>query len=68
MCQSFLKLVLFADDTNIFAFGDNINDLCSRINHELSKINIWFKLYKLSLNLTKTNFFYLQNVAFQIMY
>ena len=54
--SQFLKFVLFADDTNIFASGYNINELCERINQELININIWFKVNKLSLNLSKTNF------------
>ena len=54
--SKFLKCVLFADDTNLFASGNNINTLCEQINDELSKINKWFSINKLSLNLSKTNF------------
>ena len=63
--SQFLKFVLFADDTNLFASGNNMHDLCERINQELIKVNIWFKINKLSLNLSKTNFilFTKRNVA-----
>ena len=44
------------DDTNLFASGNNINTLCEQINDELSKINKWVNIYKLSLNLSKTSF------------
>ena len=54
--SKFLKCALFADDTNLFASGNNINTLCEQINDELSKINKWFNINKLSLNLSKTNF------------
>ena len=48
--------VLFADDTNVFVSGKNINDLVSTLNCELSKLVSWLNCNKLSLNLTKTNF------------
>ncbi len=49
-----LKLLLFADDTNIFCSGDNLNRLLEVINKELRKLQNWFKSNKLSLNLSKT--------------
>ena len=59
--SDFLKFVLFADDTNLFASGDNVKILCENINRELLKINDWFKINKLSLNLSKTNFMVFTN-------
>ena len=53
--SEFLKFVLFAEDTNLFASGDNIVSLCNEINKELYKINVWFRINKLSLNLNKTS-------------
>jgi len=46
-------LGLFADDTNILIFGNNITDNCNTINTELNKLARWFKLNKLSLNMKK---------------
>lgn len=54
--SNILKFILFADDTNIFCSGKNINNLCSLVEKELFKVNEWFKLNKLSLNVSKTNF------------
>ena len=56
-----LKFVLFADDTNLFASGTDIKQLCVEINKELSKINVWFNVNKLSLNISKTNFILFKN-------
>lgn len=47
---------MFADDTNLFFSGRKISNLVSTVNSELDKINTWFKLNKLSLNVKKTNF------------
>ena len=51
-----LKLILFADDTNLFRSGYKLDELCKEISIELSKLNLWFKVNKLSLNVSKTNF------------
>ena len=51
-----LKLVLFADDTNILCSGKDLIELAKTANSELSKINLWFKINKLSLNLQKTKY------------
>ena len=51
-----LQLILFADDTNLFRSSDNLQNLCNEISTELCKLNIWFKVNKLSLNVAKTNF------------
>ena len=46
--------VLFADDTNLFISGKNINHLEQTINTELDNIILWLKTNKLSLNIKKT--------------
>jgi len=48
--------MLFADDTNLFAFHRDLNTLAQLVNRELELINTYFKVYKLSLNLDKTVF------------
>ena len=45
---------MFADDTNFFLSGINVDDLFSDMECELNKISLWFKASKLLLNLTKT--------------
>ena len=51
-----LKFILFADDTNIFFTDNNVTNCVSKLNAELLKLNKWFLLNKLSLNIAKTNF------------
>ena len=48
--------ILFADDTNLFCSDNDINDLCGIINVELDKLNTWFSVNKLSLNIQKTHY------------
>ena len=48
--------ILFADDTNLFCNGQNLDDLVQKINIEMEKIYFWVKANKLSLNVDKTNF------------
>ena len=45
---------LFADDTNLFISGRNIDLLNQKANESLKHFNNWFLAYKLSLNLNKT--------------
>ena len=47
---------MFADDTNLFLSGINVDDLFSDMNCELNKISLWFKANKLLLNFTKTKY------------
>ena len=51
-----LNFILFADDTNIFCSDKDLKYLCETVSIELDKINLWFAVNKLSLNLSKTNF------------
>ena len=50
-----LFYLLFADDTNIFISGQNIDSMCEQLNLALSSISQWFISNKLLLNVTKTN-------------
>lgn len=54
--SEFIKFILFADDTNLFMSGKDIQLLSETLNRELIELNIWFKVNKLSLNVKKTNF------------
>jgi len=47
---------MFADDTNLFFSDKSLTNLEITVNTELEKINIWFKLNKLSLNVKKTKY------------
>ena len=48
--------ILFADDTNLFATGYNLNDIVFEINKEIASIYAWVKANKLSLNIDKPHF------------
>ena len=54
--STLLFTILFADDTNIFLQGKNIDDLVKQMNLELSKIVMWLEVNRLSLNTKKTHF------------
>ena len=54
--STFVELILFADDTNLFMSHKDPVYLTASSNSELNKLSTWFKANKLSLNLRKTNF------------
>jgi hypothetical protein len=54
--STILKFVLFADDTTITYSHKDIGNQYDVINKELEKVNNWFKVNKLSVNASKTNF------------
>ena len=51
-----MKCVLFADDTNMFCTGEDIQQLMQVLSVEMDKYKLWFDRNKLSLNLNKTKF------------
>jgi hypothetical protein len=59
-CTGFLPF-LFADDTNLLAQGQNIDDLVAFVNDELHKITTYFRKNKLSLHPAKTKFILFTN-------
>ena len=48
--------ILFADDTNLFCTGENLNLLVDRINIEMKNVYAWVRVNKLSLNIDKISF------------
>ena len=51
-----LQLVLFADDTNIFARDKDPKALFTKVNQGLQGLSAWFQCNKLTLNLKKTEY------------
>ena len=53
---NFIELIIYADDTTLFAnlINSNNSNNVVQINYELSVISEWLKLNKLSLNVAKT--------------
>ena len=48
--------ILFADDTNAIYTADSYDELMEIINDDLLNMSNWFKINKLALNASKTNF------------
>ena len=48
-----LFLILFADNSNAFIKGKNINQIIHQLNDELHKLTEWFVANRLTLNLKK---------------
>ena len=48
-----LHAIIYADDTNLFLAGDNVDILCNTLNTELKKVSSWFACNKLKLNIAK---------------
>ena len=51
-----LFAILFADDSNFFCTGNDIDTLIDIVNHELKTIVSWLNSNKMSLNVDKTHF------------
>ena len=54
--STLLKYVLFADDTNLYCSGKNLEWLLNAVEVELKRLKTWFDINKLSLNITKTKY------------
>ena len=54
--SNLFRFSLFADDTVATLSGKNLQTLVSSVNREISNVSLWFKVNKLSLNLSKTNY------------
>ena len=54
--SSMLRFVLFADDTTIFLSGDDVKEISKTLSKQLDKLNSWFAVNKLSLNVSKNNY------------
>ena len=55
--SKFLTFHLFADETNIYCSYRNLNDLETKLNHELDQLlSAWMKSSRLALSILETNF------------
>ena len=48
--------LIFADDTNVFITGKNIENLVNEMNSEMTKLVEWLYVNKLSINVKKTHY------------
>ena len=51
-----LSTILFADDSNVFINGPNLNDIQTTLTQEIPKLVDWLCANRLSLNVKKTHF------------
>jgi len=56
-----LRFVHFADDTTVFSSGNNVNELTTNINTELSNVYAWLCSNRLSLNIKKSSCMLISN-------
>ena len=49
-----LRTIMFADDTNLFMTGKNLDEIKIQLNEELKIFSLWFQANLLSLNISKT--------------
>ena len=64
MCKisKLLKMIVFADDTNLLCCGNNLEKLMVTVEIELKKDKRWFDYSKLTLNLNKTKYILFGNL------
>ena len=55
-CLDHMDSIMFADDTNVFISGKNINELHDIANKEMERVVKWLASNKLSLNVAKTKY------------
>ena len=55
------KTILFADDTTIYATGNNSADPFEKVNEDLSHLTDWFRANQLSVNVSKTKYMLISN-------
>ncbi len=55
-CLSHSRVILFADDTTLFASSSDLKVLYDNVNTDLKCLLDWFRANKLSLNTNKTNY------------
>ena len=55
-CLKHSEVILFADDTTLYASSKNIVQLYADINSDLADLIEWFRANKLSLNTSKTHY------------
>ena len=55
-CLKFCSCTTFADDTTIFASGNNLKYLFKKVNADLKRLGEWFASNSLTLNVDKSKF------------
>jgi len=55
-CLQHLTPILFADDTLLYYYGKDINEINQRINEDMERLKSWLCNNKLKLNVEKTKY------------
>ena len=61
------SFILFADDTNLFYSGENVEQLNKTINAEMQNISQWLIDNQLTLNIKKTNYIVFKSTKKKIL-
>ena len=56
-----LRFVHFADDTTVFGFDSDINNVHASVHRELVGVDNWLKTNRLSMNVSKTLYMIISN-------
>ena len=56
-----IRTIMFADDTNLFITGKNLDEIKIQLNEKLKTISLWFQTNLLSLNVSKTSYIIFTN-------
>ena len=48
--------ILFADDSNVFISGKDVEVMCEKLNNDMENIRQWLCCNELSLNVSKTHY------------
>lgn len=59
--SSFINL--FADDTLLYVYGNNTNNMVTKLNEDLSRVYDWLSANKLKLNVDKTKFMHISKTC-----
>lgn len=56
-----VSINLFADDTLLYIYGENLSQMAAEMNRNFQKLNDWLAVNKLKLNVTKTKWMAINN-------
>jgi len=60
-CLNNCSSILFADDTTVYITGKDIKELHLKMKNDLCSLSQWFRVNKLSLNISKTKYMLFHN-------
>ena len=67
MFSNFLRFIHFADSPSIFDNGTDVKEICKVLCKELLKLEVLFRVNKLSFNITKNIFMMFYNLKCEMI-